>query len=108
MEISSTLIQGLAQTIIGDGQQPPQSPLPPAAEQLEGAVEPLASQAVAPEQAAEPAQVNQPDDGTGVLTSGEKEIIDLFFNGQEEVNSAIYRPQPPKPALLGNFLDVRG
>ncbi len=108
MEISSTLIQGLAQTIVGGGQPPPQPPLSPATEPSEGTAEPSTSWAVAPEQAAEADQVNQPGDGTGILTSGEKEIIDLFFNGQEEVNSAIYRPQPPKPALLGNFLDVRG
>ena len=105
MEISSTLIQGLAQTIVGGGQPPQQSP---AAEPSEGTAEPLTSRAVAPEQAAEPAQVNQPDGDTGILTSGEKEILDLVFNGQEEMDSALYGPQPSKPAMLGNFLDVRG
>jgi len=108
MEISSTLIQGLAQTIIGGGQQQPQPPQPPAAEPSEGTVEPLASRAVAPEQAAELAQVNQLDGDTGILTSGEKEILDLVFNGQEEMDSALYGPQPSKPAMLGNFLDMRG
>jgi hypothetical protein len=108
MEISSTLIQGLAQTIIGGGQQQPQPPQPPAAEPSEGMTEPLTSRAVAPEQAAEPAQVNQPDSDTGILTSGEKEILDLVFNGQEEMDLALYGPQPSKPAMLGNFLDVRG
>jgi hypothetical protein len=105
MEISSTLIQGLAQTIVGGGQPPQQSP---AAEPSEGTAEPLTSRAVAPEQATEPAQVNQPGDGTGILTSGEMEILDLVFNGQEEMDLALYGPQPSKPAMLGNFLDVRG
>ncbi|MQY62881.1 MAG: hypothetical protein GH143_00995, partial [Calditrichaeota bacterium] len=61
MEISSTLIQGLAQTIIGGGQPPPQPPQPPASEPSAGTVEPSTSLAVAHEQAAEPAQVNQPE-----------------------------------------------
>ncbi len=104
MEISSILLQGLAQTIIGGGQPPP----PPAAEPLESRVEPLASRAVALEQAAEPAQVNQPGSDTGILTSGEKDILDLVFNGQEKMDLALYGPQPSKPAMLGNFLDVRG
>ncbi len=108
MEISSTLIQGLAQTIIGGGQPPQQPPQPPVAEPSEGTVEPLASRAVAPEQAAEPAQVNQPGSDAGILTSGEKVILDLVFNGQGEMDLALYGPQPSKPAMLGNFLDVRG
>ena len=108
MEINSTLIQGLAQTIIGGGQPPPQPPQPPAAEPSAGTVEPSTLLAVAPEQATEPAQVNQPENGTGILTSGEKEILDIFFNGQEEMDSTLYGPQSSKPALLGNFLDLRG
>ncbi|UCH62542.1 MAG: hypothetical protein JSU77_12205 [Fidelibacterota bacterium] len=108
MEISNTLIQGLAQAIIGGGQQAPQPPAPPAAEPSAGTVEPSAARIVAPEQAAEQIQVNQSEDGNGVLTSGEKEILDLFFNGQEEMDLTFYGPQPSKPGLLGNFLDVRG
>lgn len=107
MEIQSTLIQGLLQSVTEGLQQPRQAPLPQPQEPLLGQQGASPGRAVSPEQAHDSSQAGQTGDSSRVLSSGEKEIIELFFDGQEGVDFVHYGPQPPKPIVLGNFIDVR-
>lgn len=108
MEINNTLLQGLSQALLGGGQQLPQAPLPQPAELAVGQLGCPSERTTAPEQIPGLAQANQTGGSSSILTSGEKEILDLFFNGQEGMDLTLYGPPPSKPAVLGNFLDVRG
>ncbi len=107
MEIQSTLIQGLLQSVTEGLQQPRQGPLPQPPEPLLGQQGASPERAVFPEQAHDLVPAGQTGDSSRVLSSGEKEIIELFFDGQEGADSVHYGPQPPKPIVLGNFIDVR-
>ncbi len=110
MEIHNTLLQGLSQALLGGGQQPPQAPLPQPqpAELAAGQLGSPSERTAAPEQIPGLGQANQAGDSSSILTSGEKEILDLFFNGQEVMDLSLYGRLPSKPAVLGNFLDMRG
>lgn len=108
MEIQNTLLQGLLQTVTDGLQQPHKDTLPQSLEPALGQVEVMPERRAGPEEAPDLAQAVQTGDSSGILTTGEKEIIELFFNGQEGVDLLLYGHQPQKPALLGNFVDVRG
>jgi len=108
MEINNTLLQGLSQALLGGGQQQPQAPLPQPAELSAGQLGYTSERTAAPEQIPGLAQANQTGDSSSILTSGEKEILNLFFNGQEGMDLSLYGRLPSKPAVLGNFLDMRG
>lgn len=53
-----------------------------------------------------PAQGDETEES--VLTTGEKSIIDLMFNVPESIGQKSYGPQRPRPAPIGNFIDLRG
>ena len=108
MEIHNTLLQGLSQALLGGGQQLPQAPLPQPAELAAGQLGCPSERTAASEQIPGLAQANQTGDSSSILTSGEKEILDLFFNGQGGMDLSLYGRLPSKPAVLGNFLDMRG
>ena len=43
-----------------------------------------------------------------VLSSGERQILGLLFEGPESGDFTIYGHRPARPVVLGNFVDVRG
>ena len=47
-------------------------------------------------------------DHTKVLTSGEIQILGLFFDGPDGGDFTLYGHRPARPLVLGNFVDVRG
>ena len=48
------------------------------------------------------------DPNRRVLSTGEKQILGLLFDDQEGGSMRLYGPQPAKPVVLGNFIDLRG
>ena len=121
MEIQNTLLPGVSPSFAEGQQQPQQAPPlggtgpagsgasgPPAVEPAGGEVEPAVQRAAAPAQTLELAQAIQTGDNSSLLTSGEKEILNLLFSDQGWADFTVYGSEPSRPATLGNFLDVRG
>ncbi|UCH10973.1 MAG: hypothetical protein JSU61_03540 [Fidelibacterota bacterium] len=107
MEIHNTLLQALSQTIAGAGDQ-----LRGTGQQLSELtpeyVGSAPDQMVLTEEVPDLGQAVRSSDSAQLLSTGEQEILDLFFNDEGASDQSVYGPQSPKPALLGNFLDVRG
>lgn len=104
MEIGSTLLNGLARVITGSDQSPLQTSVFQAAEVSRDRVEQSANGI----SESGHTQADQVGSNNNLLSSNEKEIIDLFFGDREEINLALYGSPPLTPVALGNFLDVRG
>ncbi len=104
MEIGSTLLNGLARVITGSDQSTPQTSVFPTAGTSRDRVEQSTNGALDSDHT----QVNQVGINNSILSSNEKEIIDLFFGDREEINLVLYGSPPSTPVALGNFLDVRG
>lgn len=104
MEIGSTLLSGLARVITGSEQSPSQTSVFTAAEASRDRVEQSTNRVLDSSYA----QVDQVGSDNSILSSNEKEIIDIFFSDREEINLALYGSQPSTPVALGNFIDVRG
>lgn len=84
----------------------PLQPAPGRTESMRGLME-------AQEETAEPVHAIQTREGPSLLTPGEKQIIDLLFDnsGDDQGTNgfSLYGVQQPRrPAVIGNFLDVRG
>ncbi len=107
MEIQGTLLQTLTQLVTNSWQQPSTSDAG-AASPGDPSPGPVVAQPAVPEEPLSIGEAVRDDNGNGILTSGEKEILTLFFNGQAEADVAVYSAKPPKPAIFGNFVDVRG
>ena len=104
MEIGSTLLNGLARVITGSEQTPTQTSSFTVPEALRDKLGQPANGILESGQA----QMDQVGTNSSILSSNEKEIIDLFFGDREEINLALYGSQPSTPVALGNFIDVRG
>ncbi|MFB0517018.1 MAG: hypothetical protein ACETWG_10525 [Candidatus Neomarinimicrobiota bacterium] len=108
MEIKHTLLQGLLQTVTEGLHQPQQAPGSQLASPVPDQMEASPELALDLEPDYNPARSVETENNSSILTSGEKEIIELFFNDQSGVNAASYGARPPKPTVLGNFVDVKG
>ncbi|UCD36928.1 MAG: hypothetical protein JSW54_08800 [Fidelibacterota bacterium] len=108
MEIQTTLLQGLTQALTGGQPQAQRAPSPEPTD-LSLSVDQTAPGRVLPtEQTFDSAAVDTVENRPGMLSNGEQEILNLLFNDQDTSVETIYGPQVPKPAVLGNFVDVRG
>ena len=96
---------------------PELSPALPESRQLHqsapGRTESMPGLKEAQEETAEPVHAIQTREGPSLLTPGEKQIIDLLFDnsGDDQGTNgfSLYGVQQPRrPAVIGNFLDVRG
>lgn len=108
MEISSTILQGLANVISGNPSQPEQSE----STQIHGSPQifqnSLEERVNGTSVHSSVTDVSQTGNNSQVLSVGEREILALLFGEQQELEGSIYQAQTSKPFALGNFVDLRG
>ena len=100
MEIRNTLQQLFVPQLGADGQQG--VALPP------GVVGAARNGRAAPEESQGLAAVASDGTTGGILNLDEEQLLTLLFDEQGIEELKLYGGQKPRPAVLGNFLDVRG
>jgi hypothetical protein len=108
MEITTTILQGLADVISGNQTRPEQSE----SAQIHSSVpifqNPVEERVNGTEVPINFADASRTGDNSRVLSIGEREILSLLFGELQELDGSIYQSQTSKPAALGNFVDIRG
>ncbi len=109
MEIQHPRLQGMAPQQF-EGHRVREQPVAPAG--LQGSVSDLEAnlgQRLVTADAEYPGEPGaETDPHGGLLSAGEKQILVLLFDAQEGGSMSLYGPQPAKPVVLGNFVDLRG
>lgn len=109
MEIQHPRLQGLPPQQF-EGHRVGEQPVAPA--RLQGSVSDLEAKlgqrlvTADAEYPGEPGSETDPNEG--LLSAGEKQILVLLFDAQNGGSMSLYGPQPAKPVVLGNFVDLRG
>jgi hypothetical protein len=107
MEIHNTLLQALSQTIAGAGDQLRGTVSQPSEVTPEYVGSP-SDHMVKTEETPDLGQAIESNNSAHLLSSSEREILNVFFQDEEASGQSVYGTQTPTPVLLGKFLDIRG